>query len=218
MTSLEFLSPGRAAATGTFEPLARSPMARRQLDAGARFEERDGWRIPVSVPGEAERLAAVGIADLSHLGKLEVRASRPAEGGGQTPAGFDPGREHGRVVAYAISPRRTLLLCPTADTTALHERLAAEYDYVLDVSGGLGVLVLAGPEAPTLLRRLTHLHTFPSSGEVAHVNGVHVLERDGAYWLVFPQEFGDYLWEVAVDRALPLGGGPVGVDALEIGP
>jgi glycine cleavage system aminomethyltransferase T len=188
-------------------------MARRQLDAGARFEERDGWSIPVSIPGEAERLASVGIADLSHLGKLEVR--RAAEDGrDQTPKGSDVGLGAGDAIVYAISPRRTLVLCPTAATTALHERLSAGHELVLDVSAALGVLVLAGPDAATVLRRLTHLHHFPSSGEVAHVNAVHVLERSGAYWLVFPQEYGDYLWEVAVDRAEPLGGGPVGADAV----
>jgi sarcosine oxidase gamma subunit len=36
--------------------------------------------------------------------------------------------------------------------------------------------------------------------------------RDGeeSYRLVFGQEFGHYLWEVAVDAAEPLGGGPGG--------
>jgi hypothetical protein len=47
------------------------------------------------------------------------------------------------------------------------------------------------------------------------VNTVHLLPRPGGgVLLAFPQEFGDYLWEVVVDRAQPLGGGPVGVDAI----
>jgi hypothetical protein len=65
-----------------------------------------------------------------------------------------------------------------------------------------------------VIRRLTHLHHFPCGGEVAHITA-HVLNpREQTFWLVFPQEYGDYLWEVAVDRARPLGGGPIGVDAL----
>jgi glycine cleavage system aminomethyltransferase T len=83
----------------------------------------------------------------------------------------------------------------------------------VDVTAQYGILALAGPEAPTLLRRLTHLHHFPCGGDVAHVTA-HVLERGAGYWIVFPQEYGHYLWEVAVDRAGPLGGGPVGVDVL----
>jgi len=44
---LEFLSVS-AASEGA---LARSSMERAQRDAGARFEERDGWLVPVSIPG-----------------------------------------------------------------------------------------------------------------------------------------------------------------------
>ena len=51
-----------------------------------------------------------------------------------------------------------------------------------------------------MLRRLTHLHDLPASGDVAHV-GAHVLEQDGGFWIVFPQEYGHYLWEVAIDAA-----------------
>ena len=64
------------------------------------------------------------------------------------------------------------------------------------------------------MRRLTHLHEFPASGDVSRTSPPHVLERDGGYWIVFPQEYGHYLWEVAVDAAEPFGGGPVGVDAI----
>ena len=85
--------------------------------------------------------------------------------------------------------------------------------FSLDVTGAYSVIAIAGPEAQTVLRRMTHLHHFPSGGEIAHVQG-HVLERDGGYWVLCPQEYGHYVWEVAVDRASALGGGPVGVDAL----
>ena len=206
MSVLDFLSPSRAVAIGDVRPLARSSMDRHQREAGATFVERDGWLVPTSIPGESEHLSAVGIADLSHLGKLEVSGSAP--GTDQPVSGA------GVVAVHRISPRRTLVLCETAQTTALHESLA-EQGRVLDVSAALGVLALVGPEAQTLIHRLTHLHELPSSGELAHVNTVHLLARsDGGVTLVFPQEFGHYLWEVVVDRAEPLGGGPVGVDAI----
>ena len=83
---------------------------------------------------------------------------------------------------------------------------------MLDQTGALSILAIVGPEAATVLRRLTHLHRLPASGDVAHV-GAHVLEQEGGYWIVFPQEYGHYLWKVAVDAAEPFGGGPVGVDA-----
>lgn len=207
MISLDFLRPGLAADVAGFHPVARSPMERRQRDAGAVFEERDGWLVPVSIPGEHERLRSVAIGDLSHLGKIEVRTD-----GAPGWALADPGRAH----SYRISPRRTLVICPTAGTSGLLREITADprCAFAFDVTAALGILVIAGPERWTVVRRMTHLHRAGSSGEVAHVNAVHLLEVDQAVWLVFPQEFGHYLWEVAVDRAAPLGGGPAGIDGI----
>jgi glycine cleavage system aminomethyltransferase T len=199
---LDFLSPGSAADADGFHPIARSSMERRFQEAGASFEERDGWLVPVSVPGEAEHLAAVGVADLSHLTKLEVRPAPPSAGAG--------------IVTYEISPRRGLLLFSAGLATVVNEHVAGA-PFVLDVTAQLGILAIVGPEAHTVIRRLTHLHQFPSSGAVAHITA-HLLELalggTGGYWIVFGQEYGHYLYEVAVDRAAALGGGPVGVDAL----
>lgn len=204
MSVLDFLSPGLADGGA----LARSSMERRQRDAGATFAEREGWLVPVALPGEQEHLAAVGVADLSHLAKLELRTD-PSQPGWTSLDATEGG------LWYRVSPRRVLVLGLTAGAAAVRERLAAEAPVrlALDVTAQLGVLALAGPGAALLLRRLTHLHHFPSGGEVAHVTA-HVLQRGDGYWIVFPQEYGHYLWEVAVDRAQPLGGGPVGVDAL----
>jgi glycine cleavage system aminomethyltransferase T len=204
MNTLSFLSPSLAADRKGFHPVARSSMERRQREAGATFEERHGWLVPVSIPGESEYLQHVGIADLSHLGKIEVRTNA-------TSPSLD---DADGVVWYRISPRRALVVCPTGETPGLLERLAGDFEHALDVSASLSILALAGPEAWTVVRRLTHLHHAPSSGEAAHVNTVHLLDVDGCLWLVFPQEYGDYLWEVAVDRAESLGGGPIGIDAL----
>ena len=205
MTALEFLSVS-AASDGA---VAKSSMERAQREAGARFEERDGWLVPVTILGEEEHLGSVGIADLSHLTKIELRTLYRT-----------PDATHNMVVAsnspefvtYRISNRRTLVLGSRAEA----EQFRAPLDgpLVLDVTGALGILAVVGPEAETVIRRLTHLHHFPSGGEVAHITA-HVLKpQEQTYWIVFPQEYGHYLWEVAVDRATPLGGGPVGVDAI----
>jgi glycine cleavage system aminomethyltransferase T len=105
------------------------------------------------------------------------------------------------------------VLCPFAQVAAVRDRLEEAGATVLDVTGAYSVLAVIGPEAGPVMRRLTHLHRFPASGDVAHVTA-HVLERDGGFWIVFPQEYGHYLWEVAVDAAEPFGGGPVGLDAI----
>jgi glycine cleavage system aminomethyltransferase T len=179
-------------------------MERRQRDAGARFEERGGWLVPIAFPGEDDRLAAVGIGDLSHLAKFEVRGD----------AALPDGAEG--AVWHRISSRRALALCPFAKADWLRDRLERAFAFVLDQTAAYAILAVVGPQAPPVMRRLTHLHEFPASGDVAHV-GSHVLEQTDGYWIVFPQEFGHYLWEVAVDAAGPFGGGPVGVAAIERG-
>jgi glycine cleavage system aminomethyltransferase T len=199
LSSLDFLSPDRARADLGFTPVLRSPMERHQAELGAEFVERDGWRVPVSIPGEDARLERVGIADLSHLGKTQAFGRLPESVVGDT-------------VWHRITVDKALVLCPFTQTAAVRARLAESGADVLDVTGAYAILALAGPEAPALMRRLSHLHSFPTSGDVSHVTA-HVLSRPAGYWIVFPQEYGHYLWEVAVDAAEPLGGGPVGADA-----
>ena len=134
MSALAFLSVG-AAQGGA---VAVSSIARAQRDLGARFEKRDGWDVPISLPGEQEHLAAVGVADLSHVTKLELRpAGQPIAGEG--------------VVWYAISPRRALVLCGGAQTAAVRDQVGDRF--VLDVTGAYSIIALAGPEATTVLRR-----------------------------------------------------------------
>lgn len=197
MSALDFLS-----VTTDGGAVARSSMDRRQREAGATFEERDGWLVPTSIPGESEAIRAVGVVDLSHLTVLEVRPSSPAVSGDD-------------VVWYRISDRRSLVLCPRSHAASVRADLGERF--VLDVSGALGVLALVGPERHTVLRRLTHLHHLPASGEVSHIMNAHVLEVGEMIWIVFPQEFGHFLWQVAVNRASSLEGGPVGVDAVAKG-
>ena len=198
--SLSFLSVDAAADHGDIHPVAVSAIERAQRDLGATFEERGGWLVPVSIPGEEER-AAVGIADVSHQTKLELRpAGEPIEGDG--------------ITWYAISPRRALVLCRPGLGDSVRGRVGDRSS--LDVTGAYAVIAIVGPEADTVLRRLTHIDHFPSGGEIAHVQG-HVLRCEGGYWVLCAQELGQYVWEVAVDRASALGGGAVGVDALPSG-
>lgn len=203
MSTLDFLSPSAARDEGGFHPVARSSAERLFRSADATFEERDGWLVPAAVPGEIDRLAHVGLADLSSLGKLDVR---PAPVGDIDVAG---------VTTYELSSRRALVLHPPAARAAVLEGLPAEA-LVVDVTAAYAVLALTGPDARALLSRLTHLHHFPAGGEVAHVTA-YVLPAGAGYRVVVAQELGHYLAEVALDCAAALGGGLVGVDALPAG-
>lgn len=109
----EFLSTDGATAP------ARSPLERDALAAGARLEERDGWRIAAYDGPEP----ATGWADRSHLGKLELQATDlPA-----LTAGIDlrPGRATRAANAWwcPLTPERALVLCEPADLAGLRSRL-----------------------------------------------------------------------------------------------
>lgn len=193
MSVLDFLSPSLAEGA-----VARSAAERLFAAAGAIFDERDGWRVPTIIPDtEAFAATTVGIADLSHLGKLDVR---PAPS------------EIASTVVYRLSPRRALVLFPEKNRAAVTAGLDTS-SQVLDVTGAYTVLAITGPDARALVSRLTHLHHFPSGGEVAHVTA-HVLAAGDGFRILVAQELGHYLAEVALDRARALGGGLVGVDAL----
>ncbi|MCC6221932.1 MAG: aminomethyl transferase family protein [Thermoleophilia bacterium] len=204
MSSLDFLSPDRARVDLGFSPVLRSSLERAQREHGAAFEERDGWLVATSFPGESERLAACGLVDLSHLGKVEVRGSGEAE------------ESRDILTWYRIRPDRSLVLTAYRDVFLTRSTLARRFPLVLDQTAALGVLALVGPQAPRVLGRMTHLHELPASGMVSHVPA-HVLDRGASgTWIVFPQEYGHHLYEVALDAVEPLGGGPAGADALEV--
>lgn len=204
MSSLDFLSPDRARADLGFSPVLRSSLERAQREHGATFEERDGWLVATSFPGESDHLTAVGLVDLSHLGKIEVRGSGEAE------------ESRDILTWYRIRPDRSLVLTAYRDVFLTRSTLARRFPLVLDQTAALGILALVGPQTPRVLGRLTHLHELPASGMVSHVPA-HVLDRGASgTWIVFPQEYGHYLYEVALDAAQPLGGGPAGAGAVEV--
>ena len=211
MTALDFLSPALARDEGAFHPVARSAAERVFAAAGAIFDERDGWRVPTIVPDTETHSSTVGIADLSHLGKLDVRSAVSQLGAGDDRLQ----RSVTGPVVYRLSPRRALVLFAERGRAEVTAALG-ESTQVLDVTGAYTVLAVTGPQARALIARLTHLHHFPSGGEVAHVTA-HVLPAGDGFRILVAQELGHYLAEVALDRAQALGGGLVGVDALPEG-
>ncbi len=185
MSGFDFLSLDAALVTDRFQPLARSPMERRLREAGAEFAERDGWVVATHVPGQEAH--ALHVRDLTHLHRvressdgvlIELRA-------GEARAPVTVGR----------------LWNGDGDTPP---------ESALDLSAGYAALQIDGPGATTLLRRLTEmpLDDLPAAGAVAHVRAWVVQDGAESYRLVFDQEYGHYLWEVVIDAAEPLGGGP----------
>ena len=85
MNTLDFISIDKAERSDRFHPVLKSPMHRRLAEAGAVFEERDGWLVASHVPGQDRHRIAI----------RDVTASyRVEEGDGSVNIEFEEG-EHG---------------------------------------------------------------------------------------------------------------------------
>jgi hypothetical protein len=199
VTSLAFLSPAPTA-------IARSPMEREAIAAGARIEQRDGWNVAVEFEGEAGRLETVAFADRSALGKLEVQAKH----------GLDLGVATRRDEAWwcPTSRTRALVLCEPERTAALRQELPD----AIDLTSALAALTIAGPLARETFARFTAIdlrdHVTPvhafRPGSVARTPGAILRESEDRWLMLFGAALGSYVWTVVADAAASLGGGPVG--------
>jgi hypothetical protein len=197
-----FLSTAAAGTDSPFEPVLRSSLAHRHREHGARLENRDGWLVAAAYPGEGSR-AAAAVADVSHVGKLELFATAEPQ-------------DEAIQESLRVGPDHWSAVCRYPDLVELQQRLAASSELVLDRTSAWCALLLAGPERETLLRRLSPIETVPGRGPLGKVPAT-ILSRSSGYWLLFSQEFAQYGWDLALDLAAPLGGGAVGVDAVAAG-
>ena len=220
MSGLEFLTP----VADSTEVLARTPMERLAREAGARFERRGGWNVPIAFGGEtAEReraQSAVGFADRSMLAKLECNA--PAET--LAPLGLSPGVAAWRDGAWwcPVTPSRLLVLGEPAEAAALRARVDEIGGRVVELTTGLAALALVGPLCRELLARFCAVDVRPAlapvcafrPGSVARTPGYVLVEDEDRLLIMVGWALGEYLWRVVADAARSLGGGPLGVDVL----
>jgi glycine cleavage system aminomethyltransferase T len=231
-STLAFLSPGPNA-------VAKSPMEPGAVAAGASFEARDGWKVATAFadPDTEHALCAssVGFADVSHLGKIEIQADADdlaaivaAAGGG---ASLELGRATRAQGAWwcPYSAHRAVVLCSPGDTVALRDRLtasaaeASSLASVIDTTTSQGALNIIGPLARETFARFTAIDLRPQitppqafrPGSVARTGGAILCEARDRYLMLFGAALGQYVWTLVADAAEHLGGGPVGVDALD---
>jgi glycine cleavage system aminomethyltransferase T len=233
--SFEFLEPDRAAHELGFEPVPASVLLPQVRAAGGRIDVRDGWRVAVdygSVERELEACStAVGVGDVSSLGKLELQGVA-AEVAAAAEAGGADAIELGRATRGCharwcpFSAQRVLAVCEPPQAPALRDALtgAAEGRSVTltDLTCALAAIALVGPLARDVLARLTAIDLRPERapedsfrpGSVARVPAMVLRERGERYVLMFGSAYAQYMWIQITDAAEPLGGLTAGADAL----
>jgi glycine cleavage system aminomethyltransferase T len=195
--------------------------------AGATFEERDGWKVAVSFADQDGRPSPVGFADVSHLGKIEVQGDVAAITGHSLELGTALRAEGAWWCPY--SAQRAVVLCSPADTAAFRDRLTASaadtggLASVIDTTASQGAMAILGPLARETFARFTAIDLRPQvtpvhafrPGSVARTGGAILCEAPDRYLMLFGAALGQYVWTLVADAAGNLGGGPMGVDALE---
>jgi len=199
-----FMSP----ATAGNGVVLRTPMDRRHAAAGATFAERDGWRI-AEYEGEP---ADPWLADVSHLGKLDVRGSQAEldELTGGLPTGA--ARRDGDVWTLRLTPVHGYVLCPYGRVGALRDSIGAP---AIDVTSGLAGVALGGSRWRDVMNRSSGLDVRPSrfgpgrcmAGSVMRVPTLIVNEGESIAMFV-GWEYGEYFWDAIIDAGETLGIGP----------
>jgi aminomethyltransferase len=154
-----------------------TPLADRHRDLGAKTADFGGWDMPIEYDGVlAEHRAvreAVGLFDVSHLGKATVRGPGAAEfvnasltndlgriapGQAQYTLCCDPsGGVVDDLIAYLYADDDVLLVPNAANTAEVVRRLAAAAPPGIEVTDrheSFGVLAVQGPRSAELLGRL----------------------------------------------------------------
>ena len=174
----------------------RSPLYDQHVELGAKLADFGGWEMPIEYPGDGGVLRehaavreAVGVFDVSHLGKATVRGAgardfvnrcltndlgRITPGQAQYTLCCD---ESGGVVddliAYLVSDDEVFLVPNAANTAEVVRRLAAAAPAgieVIEQHGGFGVLAVQGPGSAGVLAGLGLPHDLPY---MAYVDADH---------------------------------------------
>jgi glycine cleavage system aminomethyltransferase T len=170
------------------------------LEANAQLQSFSGWQLPAWYTDPSSELelvrASVGICDVSHLSKLDLRGSAPA---------FQP-------------PARLWKLTPTHSlvTSPLPIAFVASSS-VTDVTSIYSAILLAGAKSRQALQKLTTLNVnepaMPQGAarqtRLAHVNAT-ILRSEG-FLILNTRDVAEYVWQAL----LHVGAHPFGMVAQQ---
>ncbi len=227
--------------------LHRSPLHDRHVRAGAKFAAFGGWSMPLEYAGAgvlAEHTAvrtAVGVFDVSHLGKARVSGpgaaafvnrcltadlGKIAPGQAQyTLICNDEGGVVDDLIAYLVSPEEVFLIPNAANGAQVVAMLGAQAPAdvtVVDQHHDHAVLAVQGPHADEVLRAagLPTGHGYMSFVVVEHGGAPLIVCRTGytgerGYELVTPSAAAPAVWDAVVAAGEPYGIQPAGLGARD---
>ena len=229
--------------------LLHSPLFDRHAALGAKLADFGGWEMPIEYPGSGGGVlkehtavrSAVGVFDVSHLGKATVRGpgarefvnaclsndlGRIAPGQAQyTLCCDESGGVVDDIIAYLVGDDEVFLVPNAANTTEVVRRLAEaapEGIEVVSQHSDYAVLAVQGPRSPDVLGRLG----LPSDHDyMAYVDAdwsgrpVRICRTgytgEHGYELIPGWADAPALWDAIVDEVRALDGMPAGLGARD---
>ena len=209
------------------DTLRRSPLHDRHVALGAKFAPFGGWEMPLEYAGggvlkeHAAVREAVGVFDVSHLGKARVRGTGAAEfvnacltndlariGPGQaqyTLCCDESGGVVDDLIAYLHAEDHVFLIPNAANTAEVVRRLQAAAPAGVEVTDeheAHAVLAVQGPRSAELLAALDlpYEHDYMRFVEASHAGVPLIVCRTGytgehGYELVVPAEQAGTIWD-----------------------
>jgi glycine cleavage system aminomethyltransferase T len=173
----------------------QSPLHHCHVEAHAQFETFSGWQLPAQYSNPLRELedvrASAGISDASYLCKLDVR--------GPSAEFALPAR------LWKLTPARSLITSPRPIDFVASSSLT-------DVTSLYSAILLAGPNARSVLQKLTTLNVNDSAmpefsarqTRLAHVNAT-ILRGDG-FLILNTRDVAQHVWEALLHAgACPFG-------------
>jgi aminomethyltransferase len=242
--------PGPHCQTARMTELLHSPLHDRHVALGAKLADFGGWQMPIEygaagggvLKEHAAVREAVGVFDVSHLGKARVRGAGAADFVNRSLTNdlgrIHPGKaqytlccdaETGGVVddliAYLFADDHVFLIPNAANTAEVVRRLAAAAPAgvtVADEHHDFGVLAVQGPRSAELLGRLglPTDHDYMSYTVSRWQGDELVVCRTGytgehGYELLPPAGPAGALWDALLDAGADLGVRPCGLGARD---
>lgn len=228
--------------------LLQSPLHERHVALGAKFAEFGGWSMPLEYAGAGvvkEHTAvreAVGIFDVSHLGKALVSGPGAADFVNATLSNdlrrIGPGRAQytlclddasggivDDLIAYYRDDEHVLLVPNAANTAEVVRRLAAAAPAgvtVTDQHRDHAVVAVQGPRSDEVLTGagLPTGHEYMSFVETEVAGETVVVCRTGytgerGYELIAPTAVAGRLWDALLEAGEPYGLQPAGLGARD---
>ena len=225
-------------------PERHTAMYHVHLAMGAVMADADGWQLPVyygDVSRESAWLReTVGVSDVSPIGKVRVVGEDAAQtvatllpGAADLPTGSlkeadSPLERGGKLLAVRLASDEFIVLTPAGVASYAISAMQSDQPnctHAVDVTSGLCGVAIVGPATYEMMSRITEIETSPRAlpdltcvqSRFGDVQGL-LLRRDvndiAMYQVYAGREFGEYLWEVLIEAAHEVGGGPVGTQAL----